>query len=166
MNTLRKAIDRHSAQLASYVETIDINNIMGDHKEESKEILLKIWTTVMHIIVGFLGEMQRQLNGQELGYFNRLKEDYFLAIAKHIVMKLLKAASSICIQGASIDPAYKDTSTLKPDLSKMLNVVMMYQALNYGMPTILALLSGQRVHSRRGWRAHPQVVGHVCQTIC
>lgn len=141
---LRKAIDRHSAQLASYVEILDINNIIGDHKEESKEILLKIWTTAMQIIVGFLSEMQRQLNGQDLGYFDRLKEDYFLAIAKHTVMKLLNAASSICIQGASIDPVCKDIySTLKPDLSKMLNVVMMYQALNYGMPTILALLSGQ-----------------------
>ncbi|RLN24865.1 exocyst complex component EXO70A1-like [Panicum miliaceum] len=139
---LRRAIDRNSAQLASSI--LDINNIVGGHKEESKEILLKIWTTVMHIIVGFLSEMQRQLNGQDLGYFNRLKEDYFLAIAKQTVMKLLKAAGSICIQGASIDPVYKDTySTLKPDLSKMLNVVMMYQALNYGMPTILALLSGQ-----------------------
>ena len=127
----------------SYVEILDINNIIGGHKEESKEILLKIWTMAMQIIVGFLSEMQRQLNGQDLGYFDRLKEDYFLAIAKHTVMKLLNAASSICIQGASIDPAYKDTSTLKPDLSKMLNVVMMYQALNYGMPTILALLSGQ-----------------------
>jgi hypothetical protein len=126
-----------------YVEILDINNIMGGYKEEYKEILLKVWTTAMHIIVGFLNEMQRQLNGQDIGYFNRLKEDYFLAIAKQTVMKLLKAASSICIQG-SIDPVYKDThSTLKPDLSKMLNVVMMYQALNYGMATILALLSGQ-----------------------
>lgn len=122
----------------SYVEILDIHNILGGHKEESKEILLKIWTTAMHIMVGFLGEIQKQLNGQDLGYFNRLKEDYFLAIAKQSVMKLLKAAS------ASIDSVYKDTySTLKPDLSKMVNMVMMYQALNYAMPTILALFTGQ-----------------------
>ncbi|CAO2203544.1 unnamed protein product [Urochloa humidicola] len=141
---LRRAIDRQSPQLASYIEILDINTILCGHKDESKEILLKVWTTAMHIIVGFLREMQRQLNGQDLGYFNRLKEDYFLAIAKQSVMKLLKASGSICIQNAPIDPVYKDVySTLKPDLSKMINVVMIYQALNYGMPTILALFSGQ-----------------------
>ncbi|CAL4949832.1 unnamed protein product [Urochloa decumbens] len=141
---LRRAIDRQSPQLASYIEILDINNILGGHKGESKETLIKVWTTAMHIIVGFLREMQRQLNGQDLGYFNRLEEDYFLAIAKQSVMKLLKASSSIFIQDASIVPAYKDVhSTLKPDLSKVINVVMIYQALNYGMPTILALFSGQ-----------------------
>ncbi|CAO2179918.1 unnamed protein product [Urochloa humidicola] len=141
---LRRAIDRQSPQLASYIEILDINNILGDHKEESKEILLKVWTTATHIIVGFLREMQRQLNGQDLGYFNRLKEDYFLAIAKQYVTKLLKASSSICVQNTSIDPVCKDVySTVKPDLSKMINVVMIYQALNYGMPKILALFSGQ-----------------------
>ncbi|KAF8676482.1 hypothetical protein HU200_047039 [Digitaria exilis] len=141
---LRRAIDRQSAQLASHIEILDINNILGNHKEKSKEILLKAWTMGMHIIAGFLSEMQRQLNAQDLGYFNRFKEDYFFAIAKHSVMKLLKSASSICIQGPSIDPVYKDTySALKPDLSKMVNVVMMYQALNHGVPTILSLFLGQ-----------------------
>ncbi|CAO2192364.1 unnamed protein product [Urochloa humidicola] len=141
---LRRAIDRQSPQLASYIEILDINNILGGHKEESKEILLKVWTTAMHIIIGFLKEMQRQLNGQDLGYFNRFKEDYFLAIAKQSVMKLLKASSSICVQNTSIDPVCKDVySTLKPDLSNMIIVVMIYQALNYGMPKILALFSGQ-----------------------
>jgi hypothetical protein len=33
----------------------------------------------MHIMVGVLGEMRRQLNGQDLGWFNMLKEDYFSA---------------------------------------------------------------------------------------
>jgi hypothetical protein len=130
----------------SYLEILDINNILGGHKEESKEILLKVWTTAMHIIVGFLSELQRQLNGQDLGYFNILKEDYFLAIAKQSIRKLLRAADSICIQiqGAPTDTVYMDTYTaLKTDLSRMVNLVMMYQALNYSMPTILALLSGQ-----------------------
>ncbi|XP_066353919.1 exocyst complex component EXO70B1-like [Miscanthus floridulus] len=146
---LRRAIHRDSAQLASYPEILDINNILGGHKEESKEILLKVWTTAMHIIVGVLSEMQRQLNGRDLGYFNILKEDYFLAIAKQSIRKLLRAADSTCIQGAPpIDPVYMDTYTApKPDLSKMVNLVMVYQALNYSMPTILALLSGQTKES-------------------
>ncbi|KAK3160739.1 hypothetical protein QOZ80_1BG0063790 [Eleusine coracana subsp. coracana] len=95
---LRRAMDRHSTQLASYVEILDVDNILVGHMEEPKEILLRVWTSAMHAIVGLLREMQRQLNGLNFGSFNIFKEDYFLAIAK---------------------------------------------ALNYIMPTILALFSGQ-----------------------
>jgi exocyst complex component 7 len=54
-----------------------MDNILGGHKEEPKETVLNVWTSGMHIMVGVLGEMRRQLNGQDLGWFNMLKEDYF-----------------------------------------------------------------------------------------
>ncbi|TVU20787.1 hypothetical protein EJB05_30383, partial [Eragrostis curvula] len=90
-------------------------------------------------------EMQRQLNGLCFGSFNTFKGDYFLAIAKVSVMKLFKSASSTCIQESPpIDESCKETyAMVKLDISKMVNVVMMYQALNYVMPSILAFFSGQ-----------------------
>ncbi|GJN32008.1 hypothetical protein PR202_gb20475 [Eleusine coracana subsp. coracana] len=142
---LRRAMDRHSTQLASYVEILDVDNILVGHMEEPKEILLRVWTSAMHAIVGLLREMQRQLNGLNFGSFNIFKEDYFLAIAKVSVMKLFKLVSSICIQeipqlGRSSKETYE---MIKFDMSKMVIVVMLCQALNYIMPTILALFSGQ-----------------------
>ncbi|TVU20927.1 hypothetical protein EJB05_30533, partial [Eragrostis curvula] len=120
---LRGAFDGHCAQLARYIEIFDIDIILGDHMEEPIEILLKVWTSAMRIIIGFLREMHRQLNEHDLGSFHTLKEDYFLAIAKASVLKLLKAASSICIQvDTRIDPSCKDTyEVVKSDLSKMKN---------------------------------------------
>lgn len=99
----------------------------------------------MHAIVGLLREMQRQLNGLHFGSFNAFKKDYFLAIAKVSIMKLFKIASSICIQESpQLGPSSKEKyEVVKLDISKTVNVVMMYQALNYVMPTILALFSGQ-----------------------
>lgn len=111
----------------------------------------------MHIMVGVLGEMRRQLNGQDLGWFNMLKEDYFSAIAKQSVRRLLRAADSICTQihgvASPVDPAVQmmmdtdDTYTaaVKPDdllsSTAVVGLVMMYKALNCGMPIVLALLS-------------------------
>ncbi|XP_062208434.1 exocyst complex component EXO70B1-like [Phragmites australis] len=142
---LRQAFDGHCAQLARYIEILDIDNIWGGHTEEPREIRLKVWTSSMRIIIGFLSEMQRQLNQQDFGSFNTLKEDYFSAIAKVSVMKLLNSARSFCIPvGPPIDPSCKDRyAVVKSDLSKIENVVMMYQALNYGMPAILTLFSGK-----------------------
>lgn len=142
----------------SYLEILDMDNILGGHKEEPKETVLNVWTAGMHIIVGVLGEMRRQLNGQDLGWFNMLKEDYFSAIAKQSVRRLLRAADSICTQihgvgvaSPVVDPVHMmdtdDTYTaVKPDdllLSSRtaVGLVMMYKALNCGMPIVLALLS-------------------------
>ncbi|CAL4976234.1 unnamed protein product [Urochloa decumbens] len=142
---LRGAFEQHWAQLARYIQILDIDNILSGNMDEPREVLLKVWTSTMRIIIGFLSEMQRQLNSHGLGSFNELKEDYFLTIAKVSVMKLLNSASSICNQVCSpIDQSCKDRhESVKRDLSKMITVLMMHQALNYGMPTILALFSGQ-----------------------
>ncbi|CAL4956558.1 unnamed protein product [Urochloa decumbens] len=142
---LRGAFEQHWAQLARYIQILDIDNILGGNMDEPREVLLKVWTSTMRIIIGFLSEMQRQLNAHGLGSFNELKEEYFLTIAKVSVMKLLNSASSICNQVCSpIDQSCEDShESVKRDLSKMVTVLMMYQALNYGMPTILALFSGQ-----------------------
>ncbi|KAL6850541.1 hypothetical protein ACP4OV_021168 [Aristida adscensionis] len=130
-----------------HIEILDINNILSGHMKESKEVLLKVWTSAMHNIISLLGEMKRQLNEQEFDFFNILKEDYFMAIARPSVKKLFKSVSSMCIQlSLPIDPFCKDkdsTAAVKPDLSKMVHVAMIYQALNYGMPTVLALFSGE-----------------------
>ncbi|KAL6839452.1 hypothetical protein ACP4OV_030722 [Aristida adscensionis] len=141
---LRGAFVRHGLQLARYMEILDIDNILGGHMEEPREILIKVWTSAMRISIALLSEMQRQLNVQDIGSFNTLKEEYFCAIAKASIMKLLKSVSSICIHVApSSDSSQDSYAAVRSDLSKIENVVMMYQALNDGMPRILTLFLGR-----------------------
>jgi hypothetical protein len=113
--------------------------------EESREILLKVWTSAVHIIISFLNEMQRQLDAHDFGSFDKIKQEYFLAIAKATVLKLLDSANSISFQ---VDPPTDQSckssyGAAKRNLSKMVDVVMVYQALDHGLPTILSLLSGE-----------------------
>ncbi|CAD6231474.1 unnamed protein product [Miscanthus lutarioriparius] len=142
---LRGAFDRHGAQLARYIEILDIDNIFGYQMEESREILLKVWTSAVHIIISFLNEMQRQLDAHDFGSFDKIKEEYFLAIAKVTVMKLLDSANYISFQvDPPTDQSCKNSyGAAKRNLSKMVDVVMVYQALDHGLPTILSLLSGK-----------------------
>ncbi|CAD6238573.1 unnamed protein product [Miscanthus lutarioriparius] len=142
---LRGAFDRHCAQLARYIEILDIDNIFGYQLEESREILLKVWTSAVHIIISFLNEMQRQLDAHDFGSFDKIKEEYFLAIAKVNVMKLLDSANSISFQvDPPTDQSCKNSyGAAERNLSKMVDVVMVYQALDHGLPTILSLLSGK-----------------------
>lgn len=115
--------------------------------EEPRKILLKVWTSAVHIIIGFLNEMQRQLDAHDFGSFDKIKEEYFLVIAKVTVMKLLGSASSISFR---VDPPTDQScncknsyGAVKHKLSKIVDVVMVYQALDHGLPTILSLLSGE-----------------------
>uniref|UniRef100_A0A0E0C263 Exocyst subunit Exo70 family protein n=1 Tax=Oryza meridionalis TaxID=40149 RepID=A0A0E0C263_9ORYZ len=88
---LRGAFDQHSDHLVRYIEILDIDNILGNHMEESTELLLKVWTSTMRTVFSVLDEMRTQLNQKDHGTFSSLKEDYFSAIAKHIMglMRLL-----------------------------------------------------------------------------
>uniref|UniRef100_A0A0D9V176 Exocyst subunit Exo70 family protein n=1 Tax=Leersia perrieri TaxID=77586 RepID=A0A0D9V176_9ORYZ len=142
---LRESFDRHSQHLVRYIEILDIDNILGNHMEESTELLLKVWISTLRIIFGVLIEMRRQLNQNDCEIINSLKEDYFSAIAKSSVMKLLNYASMICIQ---VDPSHQPScgdslAAIKHDTSKMVNLVTIYQALEYARLEILDLFSGQ-----------------------
>lgn len=112
---------------------------------ESRQILLRVWTSAVHIIISFLMEMQRQLDAHDFGSFDKIKQEYFLAIAKVTVMKLLDSANSISFQvDPPTDQSCKNSyGAAKRNLSKMVDVVMVYQALDHGLPTILSLLSGK-----------------------
>ncbi|EAY74149.1 hypothetical protein OsI_02031 [Oryza sativa Indica Group] len=95
---LRGAFDQHSEHLVRYIEILDIDKILGNHMEESTELLLKVWTSRMRTVFSVLDEMRTQLNQKDHGTFSSLKVDYFSAIAKESVMKLLNYANAICIQ--------------------------------------------------------------------
>lgn len=133
-------------QCNRYIEILDIDNIFGYQMEESREVLLEAWTSTMHIIISFLSEMQRQLNRHDFGSFDRIKEEYFLAIARVTAMKLLSSASSIGFQVSPPTDKPCENSyggAARRGLSKMVDVVMVYQALDHGLPAILSLLSGE-----------------------
>ncbi|XP_040380732.1 uncharacterized protein LOC102719212 [Oryza brachyantha] len=142
---LRAAFDRHSEHLVRYIEILDIDNILGNHMEESTELVLKVWTSTMRIVFRALSEMQRQLNQNDFEIFSSLKEDYFSAIGKVSVMKLLNYAKVLCIKvSPSNDPSCKDTNAaVKHDISKMVNVLTMFQSLDDVKLEILDLFSGQ-----------------------
>ncbi|TVU20783.1 hypothetical protein EJB05_30379, partial [Eragrostis curvula] len=138
---LRGAFEPHCAQLARYIEIFDINKIFGSHMEEPRDNLVKVWTSTMRILTGLLTEMQRELDQQDLGSFNSLKEEYFLTIARISILKLLNSASSI-IQVD--DSSCNNTHTVvTSDLTKIITVVKMYKVLDRGMPTILSFFSGK-----------------------
>ncbi|XP_052150622.1 exocyst complex component EXO70E2-like [Oryza glaberrima] len=141
---LRGAFDQHSEHLVRYIEILDIDKILGNHMEESTELLLKVWTSTMRTVLSVLDEMRTHLNQKDHGTFSSLKVDYFSAIAKESVMKLLNYANAICIQVGPNDPSCRDThASVKHYPSKMANLLIMFQALEYAKMEILDLFLGQ-----------------------
>uniref|UniRef100_A0A0E0JJ39 Exocyst subunit Exo70 family protein n=1 Tax=Oryza punctata TaxID=4537 RepID=A0A0E0JJ39_ORYPU len=123
------AFDQHREHLVRYIGILDIDNILGNHVvEESTGLRLKVWTSTLQIVFIALDEMRRQLN-QDYGAFTSLKEDYLLASAKVV---------------PSNAPFCRDSNAaVKHDPSKIVNVVTMYQALEYAKLEVLDLFSGQ-----------------------
>ncbi|KAF2945469.1 hypothetical protein DAI22_02g218800 [Oryza sativa Japonica Group] len=145
---LRGAFDRHYSELARYFEILDIENILGSHMKDSVEILVNAWVRAMRITLNVLTEMRRQLHKQNFGAFNSFKHDYFMVIATQSIKKLVACGSSMCSwqQNSQDDPSTQSCAareSTKHTTQMILNLVMMYRALNYAMPELLALFSGR-----------------------
>uniref|UniRef100_A0A0E0JJ43 Exocyst subunit Exo70 family protein n=1 Tax=Oryza punctata TaxID=4537 RepID=A0A0E0JJ43_ORYPU len=145
---LRGAFDRHYSELARYFEILDIENILGSHMKDSVEILVNAWVRAMRITLNVLTEMRRQLHKQNFGAFNSFKHDYFMVIATTSIKKLVACGSSMCNwqQNSQDDPCTQSCAaraSTKHTTRMILSLVMMYRALNYAMPELLAMFSGQ-----------------------
>lgn len=94
------------------------------------EDMIKRWILATKLVAKALAVMQRQLQAQSCGAFDRFKNDYFMAIAKNSIFVLLRFANGF-------------TTTEAPD--KLVYVLEMYEALSNATPGLLLLFTEQRV---------------------
>ncbi|KAJ1286698.1 hypothetical protein BS78_03G371900 [Paspalum vaginatum] len=112
------------------------------------EDMVKRWILATKLVGKALVVMQRQLQAQNCGAFDRFKGDYFMAIAKQSIVVLLKFADGF-------------TGTQSPE--KLLYVLELYEALSSSAPGLLHLFTGP--HTELISRQVPVVLAKLARAL-